>query len=267
MRFVGIDLAWSPHNRSGAAVLSAEGRLLGLCTLGADDEVLRFVDLWLPAVPQNAPGLVAIDAPLAVPNSAGARPCDREVAATFRRFHAGPYPANRHNLGRYGGLRGEEIRTRLQAAGFHFNHRIAARQPTRQVIEVFPHPAIVSLFHLPRVLEYKSRPGRALAYRVSELARLRDNLSALADADPPLHLPPEVSAMDLKRLSGRALKEAEDRLDAVVCAYIALYAWTHGPPGYLAFGESGSNVAEIGQIVVPMTGWMWDQIGYEKPKN
>lgn len=248
--------------------MSAEGRLLGLDTLGADNEVLRFIDAWLPAAPHDAPGLVAIDAPLAVPNSAGARPCDRQVAAAFRRFHAGPYPANRQNLGRYGGLRGEEIRQNLESAGFRFDPRIAPRQPTRQVIEVFPHPAIVSLFHLPSVLEYKSRQGRALAYRVRELTRLRDFLSGLADADPPLYLPPEVSAMDLDGLAGRALKEAEDRLDAVVCAYIALYAWSHGPSGYLAFGEGGINPEEeTGQIVVPMTGWMWDQMGYQKPKN
>ena len=96
MRFVGIDLAWSPRNPSGGAVLSADGRLLQCTsTLGGDNEVL---DLIASAIPAGTPGLVAIDAPLAVPNQTGTRPCDRQVASIFGRFQAAPYPANRRNL-------------------------------------------------------------------------------------------------------------------------------------------------------------------------
>lgn len=84
MRFVGIDLAWSPRNRSGAAVLSADGRLVhATASLGDDDEVSDYV---ASAIPTGVPGLVAIDAPLAVPNETGSRRCDREVAAVFGRF-------------------------------------------------------------------------------------------------------------------------------------------------------------------------------------
>ena len=93
MRFVGIDLAWSPRNPSGGAVLSADGRVLASTSaLGGDNEVLDFV---AEALPRNSPGLVAIDAPLSVPNETGARPCDRQVASIFSRYDAAPYPANR----------------------------------------------------------------------------------------------------------------------------------------------------------------------------
>jgi histidinol-phosphate phosphatase family protein len=259
MRFVGLDLAWSPRNRSGGVVLSAEGEFLhagGI--LGDDDEVL---DLIVKAIPAGRPGLIAVDAPLAVPNETGGRPCDRQVAAVFRRFEAAPYPANRRNLSRYGGLRAEGLRQQLQQLGFHHNPLVAHRIPTRQVIEVFPHPATISLFHLDRTLKYKARRGRAYPFRWRELSRLREHLFSLADAAPPLHLPPDVAKMPIEGLRGTAFKEFEDLLDAMVCAYSALYVWHHGPRGCAIYGpEAGDACADEGHIVVPMTPSMWQRI-------
>jgi predicted RNase H-like nuclease len=159
VRFVGIDLAWSPRNPSGGAVLSASGDVLASTSaLGGDEQVVDFVT---EALPRNLPGLVAIDAPLSVPNETGARPCDRNVASVFGRFHAAPYPANRQNLNRYGGLRAEAIRRRLEALGFRNDPAIGRKDDTRRVIEVFPHPATVSLFQLSYTLKYKTRPSRS----------------------------------------------------------------------------------------------------------
>ncbi len=253
MHFVGVDLAWSARNRSGGAVLAADGRLLqASATLGSDDEVVDFV---ARAIPTGTGGLVAIDAPLAVPNQDGGRPCDRQVAAVFGRFQAAPYQANRRNLSRYGGLRAEGIVCRLQSMGFRHDPNIARQANTRQVFEVFPHPAIVSLFGLEQTLKYKARPGRDYPLRWQELARLRAGLVSLSTADPPLHLPPDLATMPIEGQRGRALKQAEDLLDAIVCAYIALYAWQHGPQGYAIYGD-----AVQGHILVPMTPDMWQRI-------
>ena len=253
MRFVGIDLAWSPRNRSGGAVLSASGRLLAAtATLGSDDKVLDFIT---SAVPANSPGLIAIDAPLAVPNETGARACDRQVAAVFSRYEAAPYPANRRNLGRYGGLRAEAIRQTLEFLGFRHNPYVKRQVPTRQVIEVFPHPAIVSLFQLRRTLKYKARSNRDYDLRWRELARLRDYLSSLTDTDPPLHLTSDLAEKPIQGLRGRSFKQAEDLLDALVCAYSAAYAWHNGPRGYAVYGNPTQ-----GHILVPMTPHMWSRI-------
>lgn len=265
MRFVGIDLAWSPRNRSGGAVLSAGGKLLHACAdLSDDDAVLEFV---VNAIPADRPGLVAIDAPLAVPNKTGGRACDRQVAAVFRRFEASPYYANRRNLARFGGLRAENITCRLRFLGFRHDPKIARQVKTRQVIEVFPHPATVSLFHLERTLKYKARSGRDYALRWRELARLREYLIALAGTEPPLHMSSDVVAMQIVGQRGRAFKEAEDLLDAVTCAYSALYAWHHGPRGYAIYGQQAAqdpHAAEAdleqGHILVPMTPTMWQRI-------
>jgi D-glycero-D-manno-heptose 1,7-bisphosphate phosphatase len=75
------------------------------------------------------------------------------------------------------------------------------------------------------------------------------------DAGPPLHLSSDVLEMSIEGRRGRAFKEAEDLLDAVICAYSALYAWHHGPRGYAVYGS-----AHEGHILVPMTPDMWQRI-------
>jgi len=253
VRFIGIDLAWSPRNPSGGAVLSASGRVLThTAALGDDAEIVDFVS---QALPGHAPGIVAIDAPLAVPNEAGIRPCDRQVASRFGRFHAAPYPANRKTLSRYGGLRTEAIRQRLEALGFRHDPNVGRLDDDRRVMEVFPHPATVSLFHLERTLKYKARHSRPYELRWQELSRLRDHLASLRASTPPLHLSHDLGSLAIEGLRGRQLKAVEDTLDALICAYTALYAWYHGPRGYAVYGKPAE-----GSILVPMTPFMWERI-------
>ncbi|MCB0152301.1 MAG: hypothetical protein KDE01_32175, partial [Caldilineaceae bacterium] len=47
--------------------------------------------------------------------------------------------------------------------------------------------------------------------------------------DPPLAGQKALVAVDAGALRGRALQELEETLDAVTCAYVAWYAWHHGP--------------------------------------
>jgi histidinol-phosphate phosphatase family protein len=253
VRFVGLDLAWSPRNPSGGVILSAKGCVLATTSeLGHNDEVLSFVT---EAIPPNTAGLVAIDAPLSVPNPNGSRPCDRQVASVFSRYHAAPYPANRQNLERYGGLRAESIRLELEALGFQHDPAIQRQTDSRRVIEVFPHPATVSLFQLKRTLKYKARSKRTYGLRWRELHQLRQHLDSLHKASPPLYLSPDLLTAPIEGLRGRRFKAVEDTLDAIVCAYSALYAWHHGPQGYALYGSPPQ-----GCIMVPMTPSMWQRI-------
>lgn len=253
MRFVGIDLAWSSRNPSGGAVLSTNDRVLAAtATLGSDADVLAFVNEVLP---RSAAGLVAIDAPLSVPNETGTRSCDSQIASVFGRYDAAPYPANRRSLSRYGGLRAEYIRLQLESLGFRHSPTIERQADTRQVIEVFPHPATVSLFHLSRTLKYKARATRTYEFRWQELLQLREHLVSLRDATPPLCLTADLATAPIEGLRGRRLKAVEDTLDAVVCAYSVHYAWHHGPRGYAIYGSPPH-----GFILVPMTRPMWQRI-------
>lgn len=88
------------------------------------------------------------------------------------------------------------------ALGFRHDPWLAPRQPTRQVIEVFPHPATITLFGLPQTLKYKARPGRDYPSRRAELARLHRLLLGLRVADPPLFLSPDLERLAFDRLAG-----------------------------------------------------------------
>ena len=243
MYFVGLDLAWSYNNTSAMAVL--EGRAAWACVtawddaLKDDDEIIRFLEDTI----KSEPALIAIDAPLIVPNETGTRPCDRELSLAFRRHEAGTHPANRRKFG--GLVRGEELVKRLSEAGFAHSPQIVAGKEVRQVIEVYPHPAAVTLFGLERTLKYKARPARSYGFRWAEFRRYQALLQGLANAQPAM-VAPEILSREVEGLRGQALKRYEDLLDALFCAYIALYCWHWGPRRYRVFGDM-----ESGYIVVP----------------
>lgn len=249
VRFVGVDLAWSPCNPSAAAALGLKGEVGELTTwtdqLRDDDEIVAFVR----KATGEGPALIAIDAPLVVPNEEGTRPCDREVSKAFRSQEAGAYPANRRKFG--GRVRGENLVRRLERMGFEHSPYIPARTPVRQVIEVYPHPAAVRLFGLDRTLKYKARPGRSYSLRWAELRRYQRCLRSLKD--PGLSVE-EILEVYVEGLRGGALKRYEDLIDALFCAYIGLYCWYWGPEGYQVFGD-----LDEGYIAVPRKGGnLWE---------
>lgn len=254
-RFVGLDLAWSPRNNSAAVVLEASAAVATWCghaeRLGDDAELLAF----LRQAAGTGPALIAIDAPLVVPNVEGARPVDRQITSLFGRYGAGCYPAYRNRPG--GCTRGERIVDGLSAAGFVQNPYIHTRQAVRSVFEVYPHPAMISLFELDRTLKYKARPKRSLDLRRSELVRLRDFITSLRHRQPAMFMPAIVTHRRIDALRGVAFKRYEDLLDAAVCAYIAFYAWYWGPESYQVYGDMGT-----GYILVPMTEWMRQRLAW-----
>lgn len=244
--FIGIDLAWSPRNPTGAAVIvgnAAGGVLTDVALLGDDAAIVAYVERHAG----RGPALVAVDAPLRVPNATGRRPAEAEIGRAFRCYEAGAHPANRARLAFDGVVRGEALVEALAQCGFAYVCALAAGDARRQVVEVFPHPAMVALFELERTLKYKARPKRSLAERLEAWQRYRAHLRALAEADPPLHGHEALLAQDLAGLRGRRLKDYEDRIDALFCAYIALYAFRWGTARCRSFGtlEEGSIFTPI----------------------
>jgi predicted RNase H-like nuclease len=127
----------------------------------------------------------------------------------------------------------------LEDLGFLHGAGIEPRQPGRFQIEVHPHAATVSLFGLDRIVKYKRGPR---AQRAKELGRLRSlALRRLPRQDPPLslRLPPVP-------LTGN-LKPTEDRIDAVLCAYIGAHWWIWAAARNRVYGGQ-----ESGYIVVPL---------------
>lgn len=242
--FIGLDLAWSDRNRTGGAVIRDGVLVAATGVLVTDDAIEAFVAAHLPA---GAPAVIGIDAPLCVPNQSGRRRADHEVSVRWGRFGAGAYPANRALLARDGVVRGEALVARLAGRfGCVECAPIPQHGAARYVCEVFPHPAHVVLFGLPRTLKYKRKPGRSPAAIAAEFVRYQQHLASLAAADPPLNGLDAVTAIDASRLRGQARQELEETLDAITCAYIGYYAWHHGPACQHVYG----SVAE-GHILTP----------------
>ena len=243
--FIGIDLAWSDRNPSGGAVIR-NGRLIA-CSggLGTLSEIVDFVGEHLS---RRNGSVVAVDAPLRVPNETGIRQCDRALSADWHRYQAGAYPANRRLLERDGVVRGEALTAALSERFKFFESDVIPRRTrARLVCEVYPHPALVSLFGLERILKYKRGRGRSFEERWSEFERYRKLLRKLRKADPPLRRTRRLlKSTEVYGLRGAALQAYEDALDAITCAYIASYLWRHGPRRVTRYGS-----LEEGHILVP----------------
>ena len=250
--FIGIDLAWSDRNPSGVAVIFEDRLTAYAGNLVGDDEILGFVRTHLD---DKGPAIITVDAPLRVPNDHGSRPCDRDLSRVWRGYEAGALPVNRHILGRTAGdgsavVRGERLVEQL-VQRFRFSEVavIPKRTQDRFVCEVFPHPALVSFFGLDKSLKYKARRGRDYESRWAELERYQALLRTLRQADPVLKRTKALlTRTDVRSLRGAALKEHEDILDAVTCAYIGAYLWRHGPRRATTYGSLPE-----GSILVPIT--------------
>ncbi len=234
MRFIGIDFGWE-GKPSGLAALHWNGstlRLVHLDRLEDEREIVAWVEREA-----GSDAVVGIDAPIVIRNRTGMRDADKLAHSMYGKYHAGAYPASR---ARPYWKRTTGLSDALLKLGFQHGDTIAARSRGRYQIEVHPHAAVVQLFGLDRIVKYKRG---SLDARATGLARLRQLiLDQTPFLTPPLHLedlPPVPS-------NGRDLKAAEDRIDAVTCAYVAAYWWYWGRECCEVLGDSSK-----GYIVVP----------------
>jgi predicted RNase H-like nuclease len=245
-RFIGIDLAWKVDgNHTGIAIL--EGGRHG-AELLALSEGIRSLDALFAFVARylTANTVIAVDAPLVATNPPGtARACERAISKVFGAYGASCHVSNRDSAVAEVTRR---LRDRFSQWGIEVDFELGDFQQRhgRWLFEVYPHPALIRLFSLPRRLLYKK--GRVSEKRAGQ-RRLQGYLRQLTADRPGLVFNKELReflALDVSRLRGGALKENEDQLDALLCAYLAWHAWRWGPGKNEAFGR----VSE-GRIIVP----------------
>ena len=239
MYFAGVDLAWAGRNPTGVAVVDSGGALVSVCAVRDDDEILTALR---PYVQDYC--VVAFDAPLVVNNPTGQRPAETALNRDFRSYEAGAHPCNTGKPEFADGPRAGRLAARL---GLDLDPRSPA---ARRAIEVYPHAATVALFCLERTLKYKAKPGRTIDRLKSELLLLMDGVERLAHAPVPLRVDGHDGWLALRRAVTAAsrkseLRRAEDPVDAVVCAYVALYA-QRKPGNVTIYGD-----LDTGYIVAP----------------
>jgi predicted RNase H-like nuclease len=103
----------------------------------------------------------------------------------------------------------------------------------------------------------KYKKGR-LAMKRSGLAQLQVLLRLLTRQDPPLvenDLLRTFLSQPVNTLGGQAMKDYEDSLDALICAYIGYHHWTWRGARTDVFGDISA-----GYIVNPclQSGWLTD---------
>nr|WP_188037028.1 DUF429 domain-containing protein [Actinotalea sp. JY-7885] len=239
MTYLGVDLAWGERNRTGLAALDESGRLVASSTVRTDDEIKEFVD-------QHGRGdvVAAIDAPLVVPNETGRRECEALLQAEFGRYDAGAHSSNRSRPW-LNPPRGEVLANRL---GWDVDPTVSPGPGRSVAIEVYPHPAMVTLFDLDRVLPYKNKPGRTTASRRSAFLVLLDAMEELCEE--PMRLRAQARWADIRTVITAAerpmhLAAVEDEVDAIFCAYLA-WLWARQDSALRVLGD-----ARVGYIVVP----------------
>ncbi|MEH1863756.1 MAG: DUF429 domain-containing protein [Nostoc sp.] len=241
MKFIGIDLGWRSQPSGLCCLEWVDGQLqlLDLDRKEAIADILTWID---HSVQPDEPAVIAVDAPTLIPNATGSRLPDKLSHKYFGKYHAGCYPANQNlpfsdrtiNFG-----------LELESRGFAHAPTIQPQKLSRYQIEVFPHPAIVNLFNLERILKYKK--GR-LTERRLELIKLQNYvLNILPSLSPPLH-PLRLCGSFLLEIptTGAALKATEDKLDSLICAYVAAYWWYWGEQRNLVLGDRTT-----GYIIIP----------------
>ncbi|OBA87831.1 GTP pyrophosphokinase [Mycobacteriaceae bacterium 1482268.1] len=235
MHFVGLDLAWGENNQTGVAAIDADGRLLHVGAAGDDAQITAAIAPFT-----GGDCVVAFDAPLIVNNQTGHRPAETAFNRDFSKFDAGARPAfaDKPEL--------KNPRAARLAAAFDLDMDPASGAG-RRAIEVYPHPATVVLFELDKTLKYKRGP---FGDRQRELLKLMTLIEGLDDATPRLRANRSVSWVELRRRVEAATKPSqldrdEDPVDAVLCAYIALY-WNHRPDDVTIYGD-----VETGYILTP----------------
>lgn len=235
MHFVGLDLAWGEKKQTGVAVVDADGRLLHVGVAQDDDSIEAAI---APFISDDC--LVAIDAPLIVPNNDGRRTAEIELGKDFHRFDAGAHSANKANP-LFDPPRGAVLAARWDL------DMDPDSNASRRAIEVYPHPATIVLFDLDKILKFKKGDFEV---RKRELLKLMTLIEGLDGATPRLRVNRKVDWVELRKRVEAAtrpgqLDRDEDAVDAVLCAYIALFRY-HRPDDVTTYGDF-----ESGYIVTP----------------
>ena len=237
-RLIGVDLAWGERNHSGCVELVWDRGELVLERVDLLHRIDEIVD-WIG--PERGDWVVAVDAPLVILNRTGGREAGEQASRLYSPYEAGTLRINLDRFGKH--HRGGRLLRELEAYGGRLVEQAADARHRRLVFETYPHIAMVELFGLERTVKYKHgseafrRAGqRQLTYLIrrhlcsdSAHPRLRIN-NAL---DGLLHEPDPI-------LDDRGLKDREDKLDAIICAYMS--AWLDAGCPLQGLGRPGTGV-------------------------
>jgi len=208
--YIGIDLAWGEKNLSGFSVLTFENDKLKLKEaklLKSLTEIVEEIKKYL-----LFDVFIGVDAPLVIPNETGNRVIEKEFNREFSTYKISMLPVNRTIFRKYAPkIRSEELFNSLSNLGF--KRDIGAK---KVLFEVYPHATIAVCFNGYKILPYKRKKGRNIAFIKLQLRIYRDYLLKVFGNHA-------LFEVDIESMKGQTLKDYEDRLDAVTSAYTLFF--------------------------------------------
>jgi predicted RNase H-like nuclease len=255
MLLVGVDLAWGegtaakPANETGLCVIDETGSVLDAGWARGIDAVADWV---LEAVASQR-AIVAVDAPLVVPNATGMREGEKQVGRAYGRWKVSANATNQA-LKWLGGV---TLRDRLEeAGGVVVSGRRDPEAPRLSLVECYPFTTLVGMAELgydderPRYkrLPKGVPPTEARAARAVATDDLIARLARLDTADPPLDLASHPVTAELLTtptpIAVQAHKHREDLIDAALCAWTAAILHRHGEARVQLLGLGASVDAQ-----------------------
>jgi len=222
--YIGVDLAWGDKNISGFCVLTPYKKslkIIDIKLLKSIDDIVQEIQKY-----QDYKVYIGLDAPLLVPNEDGNRECEKNFNRDFAKYKISMLPVNRKLLTKYNSnIRSQELYKRLQEDGFKRDYN-----SNKVIFEVYPHSTIAMLFNNHQILPYKRKKGRNTEFIREQLRIYKKYLAKVV-------FPHAILKSDVELLKGQGLKNFEDMLDAITCAYAIYYCQNSEAKFYKVNGE------------------------------
>lgn len=225
---LGIDAAWTERQPSGVAVAVHENagwRLAGVFGSYAD-----FTGQTAAAAPGHLiaasariagrpPDIVAVDMPLSRRPITTRREGDNAVSRAFGRRKCSTHSPGPHRPGSIG----RDLQNHLSISGYPLATLTVSPPCT---IEVYPHPALLALTGAAERLPYKVGKRRSYWPAATGLDRLERLFtvwrSICLALDAQIGGVAAALPLPAPESSNAVLKSFEDKLDAIVCAWVGI---------------------------------------------
>lgn len=212
IRYLGLDLGWTPRDPSGGAVLeTTESGNLILVTaesLRTHEDTLR----WVSKNRGRGHCTLTVNAPVIIENLSGSRPCDKLLLEHFGRFKIDEYANNN--------ISASHPRT-MAKAWMRMGFDPDPSSESDRIIETHFQAAQIMLFGLDRPVRIKSGP---IGSRKESVDRLRELIQErMMDGTPELEPSDALDSIldaHLPDLNGTRIGELEERIEALITAYV-----------------------------------------------
>ncbi len=204
--YIGVDLAWGDKNLSGFCVLvpyKNSLKIIDIKLLKSIDDIVYEIQKY-----HEYKVYIGLDAPLLVPNKDGNRECEKLFNKDFAKYKISMLPVNRTILTKYNSnIRSEVLYKRLIEDGYKRDYN-----SDKVIYEVYPHSTIAMLFNNHKILPYKRKKGRDVGFVREQIDIYKKYLAKVVS-------PHKILKSDVATLRGQGLKDFEDILDSITCAY------------------------------------------------